>query len=168
MLHFISLGMFFKPQFYWLLFVLLFATGGAFSQSAKLIDNHFSALNRHDVKAVVAGYADNAQVYSPNWDGAKTGTSEISLVYTRYFTSTPDLLYKVTNTIYAGDNIVVEYTTSGTLSNPEGATPAYMKDKKYTLNYCAVLTIKNGKIVKETDYFDQVAFLRQVGFFDQK
>jgi ketosteroid isomerase-like protein len=43
-----------------------------------------------------------------------------------------------------------------------------MKGKKYTINYCAIFTIKNGKIVKETDYFDQVAFLRQVGFFDQK
>jgi len=43
-----------------------------------------------------------------------------------------------------------------------------MKGKKYTLNYCAILTISKNKITKETDYFDQVAFLRQVGFFDQK
>ena len=72
------------------------------------------------------------------------------------------------NIINAGDNVVVEYTSGGTLSNPEGQTPAYMKDKKYSLNYCAIFIIKNNKIIKETDYFDQVAFLRQVGFFDQK
>ena len=157
-----------KPQFYCLLFVLLFVTGGAFSQVSKLIEDHFAALNRHDVKAIAAGYADSAKVYSPNWEGAKSGRAGITDVYARYFTSTPDLSYKVVNIIYAGDNIVVEYSVTGTLSNPEGATPAYMKDKKYMLNYCAIFTIKNGKITKETDYFDQVAFLRQVGFFDQK
>lgn len=89
-------------------------------------------------------------------------------MYTRYFASTPDLWYNVTHIINAGENIVVEYTSAGTLSNPEGNTPTYMKDKKYTLNYCVVFTIKNGQIIKEVDYFDQVAFLRQVGFFDQK
>jgi hypothetical protein len=41
--------------------------------------------------------------------------------------------------------LLVEYFSGGTLSNPEAATPAYMKDKKYSLNYCAVFTIKNDK-----------------------
>jgi hypothetical protein len=41
-----------------------------------------------------------------------------------------------------------------------------MRGKKYTLQGCAVFVLKDNKIVKETDYFDQVAFLRQAGFFD--
>jgi steroid delta-isomerase-like uncharacterized protein len=139
-----------------------------FGQSSKLIDEHFKALRAHDVKLIASGYADNAQVFSPNWEGAKTGPTGLTEVYTRYFSSTPDLTYQVNNIIYAGDSVVVEYTSSGTLSNPEPPTPDYMKGKKYTLNYCAVFIVKNNKIIKETDYFDQVAFLRQVGFFDQK
>ncbi len=140
----------------------------AYSQATKLIDDHFAALAKHDVKAIAVGYADDAQVYSPNWEGVKTGPAGVTEVYTRYFLSTPDLSYKITHTIDAGENIIVEYTCGGTLSNPESGTPAYMKDKKYSINYCAIFTVKNGKIVRETDYFDQVAFLRQVGFFDQK
>lgn len=158
-----------KPLVAFCLFVSLVTAGySVCGQSSKLIDDHFKALSNHDVKAIAAGYADSAKVYSPNWEGAKTGPAGVTEVYTRYFASTPDLAYKVIDVINAGQNIVVEYTSGGTLSNPEGSTPAYMKDKKYTLNYCAVFTIKNGKIIKETDYFDQVAFLRQVGFFDQK
>jgi steroid delta-isomerase-like uncharacterized protein len=140
----------------------------AFSQSAKLIDDHFKALKNHDIKAIASGYSDSAKVYSPNWEGAKTGPAGLTEVYTRYFSSTPDLSYEVKNIIYAADNVVVEYISGGTLSNPERNTPAYMKGKKYSLNYCAIFTMKNNKIIKETDYFDQVAFLRQVGFFDQK
>jgi steroid delta-isomerase-like uncharacterized protein len=147
--------------------LLLLAAANAYSQSSKLIDDHFKALIGHDVKAIAAGYDDSCKVYSPNWEGAKTGVAGITEVYSRYFSSTPDIVYKVMNIIYAGENIVAEYTSGGTLSNPEGATPDYMKGKKYMLNYCAVFTIKNNKIIKETDYFDQVAFLRQVGFFDQ-
>ncbi|MDR3697569.1 nuclear transport factor 2 family protein [Mucilaginibacter sp.] len=147
--------------------ILLTSTGYAFSQPADLINGHFNALAKHDVKAIAAGYADGAKVYSPNWEGAKTGQAGISEVYTRYFASTPDLSYKVNHIINAGEYIVAEYTVTGTLSKPEGNTPAYMKDKKYTLDYCAVFKIEAGKITKETDYFDQVAFLRQVGFFDQ-
>ena len=149
-----------------LLCVLLFTTTNSYSQS-KVIDAHFKALTAHDVKAIAAGYADDAIMLSPNWEGAKTGVAGITEVYTRYFSSTPDLAYKVTNIINAGVNIVVEYTVTGTLSNPESGTPDYMKGKKYTLNNCSVFTIENGKIIKETDYFDQVAFLRQAGFFDQ-
>ncbi len=154
---------------YGCLILLFSASKSGFGQSSKkLIDDHFKALKQHDVNAIASGYSDSAKVYSPNWEGAKTGSSGLTEVYTRYFSSTPDLSYQVKNIIYAGDNVVVEYTSAGTLSNPEGNTPAYMKDKKYSLNYCVVFTIKNNKITKETDYFDQVAFLRQVGFFDQK
>jgi steroid delta-isomerase-like uncharacterized protein len=151
-----------------LIIVSLIGFSQAYGQSSKVIDDHFKALISHDVKAIAAGYSNDAQVYSPNWEGAKIGQAGVTEVYSRYFASTPDLSYKVTNIINSGDNIVVEYTSGGTLSNPEGNTPAYMKDKKYTLNYCAIFTIKGDKIIKETDYFDQVAFLRQVGFFDQK
>jgi steroid delta-isomerase-like uncharacterized protein len=134
---------------------------------ASIIDQHFKAINSRDIKAVAATYTADAQVFSPNWDGAKTGQDSVTNIYSRYFKSTPDLTYKVVNMIKAGDAITVEYSFSGTLSNPEGGTPNYMKDKKYTLQGCAIFILKNNKIIKETNYFDQVAFLKQVGFFDQ-
>jgi len=154
-------------KFHLLLFLV--ALGNCvFSQTSKLIDDHFKALSAHDVKAIAAGYSDDAKVVSPNWEGEKTGQAGLTEVYTRYFSSTPDLTYKVNNIIYAGDNVVVEYDSGGTLSNPEKGTPDYMKGKKYSLKYCTIFTIKDGKIIREVDYFDQVAFLRQVGFFEPK
>ncbi|MBC7400909.1 MAG: nuclear transport factor 2 family protein [Mucilaginibacter sp.] len=137
----------------------------AFGQST-LIDDHFKAMTQHDVKVIAQTYADDAICYSPNWEGAKKGRAEMETVYKRYFSSTPDITYSIISTIYAGDNIIVEYTVNGILSNPEAGTPDYMKGKKYTLNYCAIFTVKADKIVKETNYFDQVAFLKQVGFFE--
>jgi len=147
--------------------VLIISPRPADCQTPTVISVHFAALASHNVKAITAGYADSAKVFSPNWEGAKTGQAGITEVYTRYFASTPDISYKVNRVINAGNEVVVQYTVSGTLSNPEGNTPDYMKGKKYTLDYCSVFTLKNNLIAAESDYFDQVAFLRQVGFFDQ-
>jgi steroid delta-isomerase-like uncharacterized protein len=138
----------------------------AFAQSA-LIDEHFKAINNHDIKTIVSEYAADAQTFSPNWEGAKAGPDGVTETFGRYFKSTPDLSYTVINTITAANAVIVEYTFTGTLSNPEAGTPDYMKGKKYTFQGCAVFILKDNKIVKETNYFDQVAFLRQVGFFDQ-
>ncbi|MBS1531361.1 MAG: nuclear transport factor 2 family protein [Bacteroidetes bacterium] len=138
----------------------------ALAQS-NLIDEHYKAINAHDVKTIASEYAVDAQIFSPNWEGAKNGAEGATEVYSRYFKSTPNLVYTITNTINVGNTVVIEYTFSGTLSNPEAGTPDYMKGKKYTTQGCAVFVLKDNKIVKETDYFDQVAFLRQVGFFDQ-
>jgi len=146
---------------------LLFLASGAWCQPGAVINAHFEAMVKHDLKAIASGYADTAKVYSPNWEGPKIGSAGLTEVYKRYFSSTPDLSYKINHIITAGNEVIVEYTQSGTLSNPESGTPDYMKGKKYTLNCCAVFTLKNNQIVSETNYFDQVAFLRQVGFFDQ-
>jgi steroid delta-isomerase-like uncharacterized protein len=145
----------------------LFIADTIFGQTVPVINAHFDALSKHDVKAIASGYADSAKVFSPNWEGAKTGIAGVTEVYSRYYASTPDLSYKINHIINAGNEVVVEYTVSGTLSNPEGNTPDYMKGKKYTLNYCTVFLIKDNQIATENDYFDQVAFLRQMGFFDQ-
>lgn len=145
---------------------LIVITNCALAQSS-LIQEHYKAINAHDAQALASGYSADAQLFSPNWEGAEKGIEGAKGVFTRYFKSTPDLVYTVTNTINANNATIVEYTFSGTLSAPEAGTPDYMKGKKYTLQGCAVFILKDNKIVKETDYFDQIAFLRQVGFFDQ-
>jgi steroid delta-isomerase-like uncharacterized protein len=124
-------------------------------------------LNRRDTLALAALYADTARLYSPNWEGAETGPAGVRGIYRRYFSSTPDLQHEMTHLIATDSSLVIEYTFRGTLSNPEGATPAYMKGKKYELQAITRMDLRGGKIAGQVSYFDQVAFLRQMGFFDQ-
>ena len=134
----------------------------------KIADAWIGALNRHDTAAIARLYADSAQVSSPNWEGVKTGKEAVKEIYYRYFTGTPDLDHNMTHLIATDTALVIEYTTRGTFLHPESGTPEYMKGKKYELQNCTRLTIHQGKILRQVNYFDQVAFLRQVGFFDQK
>lgn len=125
-------------------------------------------LNKHDTIALASLYSDSVQLESPNWEGIRTGLAVVKETYSRYFTSTPDMQQEITDIIATDSTIVIEYTFRGTLLNPEKNTPEYMRGKKYNLSACTVMSIRKGKITKQQTYFDQVSFLRQVGFFDQR
>jgi steroid delta-isomerase-like uncharacterized protein len=150
----------------------IFMLHSANSQSEKITKNiaikWIAFVNKHDSASVAMLYSDNGQMKSPNWEGTKEGVEEIRGVYSRYFTSTPDLQYNINTIISTDTAAIIEYTFSGTLSNPEHNTPAYMRGKKYRLSACTVMNIRKGKITRQDFYFDQVAFLRQMGFFEQK
>jgi steroid delta-isomerase-like uncharacterized protein len=125
-------------------------------------------LNKHDTVALTDLYSDSVKLESPNWEGVKTGKSVVKETYSRYFASTPDMQQEVSDIMATDSVVVIEYTFHGTLLNPEKNTPEYMRGKKYKLSACTVMSIRKGKITSQQTYFDQVSFLRQVGFFDQK
>jgi len=150
-----------------MLSTIAFAQSHNSTKAAALINNLFDMMNKHDSIAVASFFADSAHIESPNWEGVQTGKQAIITIYSRYFKGTPDLHYTITYTTATDDAVVVEYTFAGTFSNPEGSSPAYMRDKKYDLKGCTRFNIHNNKITTSVSYFDQVAFLRQVGFFDQ-
>lgn len=161
-----------KNFHYYLLIVLSLSI--TYSSSSQVLNTKNLAvewinfLNKHDTVSLITLYSDSVKIESPNWEGVKTGRASVNDTYSRYFTSTPDMQHEINNIIATDGAVIIEYTFRGTLKNPEHNTPEYMRGKKYTLAACAILRIQNGKIVSQKTYFDQVSFLRQVGFFDQK
>lgn len=145
--------------------LLIIACGNS---NKKIVEHHFNALNRHDIKMLVQDYDPKVQVTSSGWDGIHIGTREMKLDYGRHFHETPDLKYDIENVYFSGDSVVtVEYTTSGTVTDVDKNTPLSIVGKKYVLNNCTIFTFRDGRVVKENTYFDQFAFLKQLGLFDQ-
>ncbi len=141
---------------------------GELSSNKKLAEEWLNDLNRYDTNALASLYSDSAALESPNWEGKKTGIAGVKEVYGRYFAGTPDMKHELINLVLTSNTIVIEYFSGGTFSHPEPGTPDYMKGKKYRLQNSTRMDIRNGKIIKQVNYFDQVSFLKQVGFFDQK
>ncbi len=133
----------------------------------KLVQQYFALCNLHDSVAAAAMFATNAELYSPNWSGTEKGQAGAKSVLHRYFVSTPDLQYHITHTVYSKNETVVEYTATGTLQHGEAGTPAYMIGKQYILKEITRFTFADNLIISSVTYFDQVSFLKQVGFFDQ-
>jgi steroid delta-isomerase-like uncharacterized protein len=123
-------------------------------------------LNLQDTNALEKLYADSCKLYSPNWEGPVEQPSGAKTVYSRYFHSTPDLRHEIIRILSTDSSVVIEYSSQGTFLNPEKGVPQSWQGKKYRLVNCAIMDIRNGKISRQSTYFDQVSFLRQVGFFD--
>jgi ketosteroid isomerase-like protein len=132
-----------------------------------IVKQYFDDINKHDVNLIGAHYADNAKITSTSWDGEKLGPQGAKDVFARYFSLSLDLTYKITSAIYSDTTAVVEYESNGSIPVDDPSEPAYMLGKRYKLQNCVILHFKDGLITSQAIYFDQVPFLRQVGYFDQ-
>ncbi|HWA35189.1 MAG TPA: nuclear transport factor 2 family protein [Cyclobacteriaceae bacterium] len=130
----------------------------------------FEAMNSHNLDALGNLYSDSARIQSLGFEPTEIGPAGIKGVYTRYFASTPDLKFEISRITTSDESVFIEYTSSGTMQQSplEAVIPAYMIGKPYTLKNCTRIDVRDGKIVAEMTYFDQLAFLRQMGFFEQK
>lgn len=134
-----------------------------------LAQKRFTTMQAHDLHALGALYADCAKVESTGFDKPALGAAGVEEAYRRYFKSSPDLNYHLERMTVGADAVVLEYTSSGTMtqSDLEVPIPEYFRGKPYTLHHATRITVKDGRIAAEMTWFDQVAFLRQMGFFDQ-
>jgi steroid delta-isomerase-like uncharacterized protein len=123
----------------------------------------FEAFNRHDAEVMASFYAEDVFVDSPDFSAPKRTPKEVAVNYRNYFASTPDIKDDVTNIIVSGNKVIVEFVSSGTIQNPAPDDPPTMKGKKFSLKICSILEIKNGKVVRDITYYDQLSFLKQVG-----
>lgn len=138
------------------------------TENKQLARAWIDALNKQDTVVIGSFYADSVLLESPNWEGIKKGKAEAVDAYRRYFKGTPALHHVLTHLVSTDESVVIEYTSEGVFEHPEAGTPEYMKGKHYLLKNCTRLDLLNRKIIRQVNYFDQVSFLRQVGFFDQK
>lgn len=157
-----------RPKAILLLCVCTMLLSCGHDQLKQLVKDHFNALNRHDINMLVKDYDPDVQVTSSGWMGIHNGTRELIFDQTQNFHVSPDLRFDVEHVYFSGDSIItVQYTISGTLTNPAKDTPVSVIGKKYLLDKCTIFTIRDHKIVKEATYYDQFSFLNQMGFFDQ-
>ena len=157
-----------KVTILWPFMFALFVSSCSFSSNADkaLVNQLFIALNQHNLNGIASLYSDSAIIESPNLPSPEKGKKGIQSIYSRYFISSPDLKYEVIKIHSAESSITIEFNSSGTMNHIEGNGPIYMLNKKYTLKNCMILEIRAHKIIRDISYFDQVSFLRQVGFFD--
>lgn len=132
-------------------------------QPIEVVRSMFSAFNRHDPQGLAALYAEDAVIDSPDFDKPRQGPQAVAEIYQRHFVSTPDIRDDVTNIIGCEDKVFVEFVSSGTIENPAPTDPPTIKGKKFSLKICSVLEVKDGKIVRDVTYYDQLALLKQIG-----
>jgi predicted ester cyclase len=124
---------------------------------------HDEAFNAQDPEGRRAVEAPNIEAVLP---GGMTlrGPDQVHEVKV-FWEALPDGKINVENQFAAGDMVVAEGTLSGThvgtFRTPQGEVPA--SGNQVNLRYASVKEVREGKLVSEHLYFDQLEFLKQIG-----
>ncbi len=135
-----------KKIFILLSLSLLMACQEKTDQNKSLIENYFNYFNQHDWKSMSELYVDTAEMKDPSIgiENIKMTKADIVAKYTELEKMIPDVHDSIINTYSMGNNVVVEFVSTGTA--PDGTT--------FKLPICTVFEIKDGKITKDLTYYD--------------
>ena len=132
-------------------------------QAREISDRYTELINAHDADAIGELYADDAVMSEPA--GEFRGRAAIVEYWDGLFTAMPDLSGRDEFKAAAGDTAINEWSMSGTnsgpMETPEGSIAA--TGKRVTVGGCDAITVRDGRIQSHRVYYDQLAFMTQLG-----
>ncbi|GAC1368185.1 MAG: hypothetical protein NVS2B12_37420 [Ktedonobacteraceae bacterium] len=119
-----------------------------------------AAFNAHDVDAIVALYADDAELFDSGMRHPRCGRAEITNWFRTRFHSIPSIAYVPHDRVLVGVNrAVVTWTTSG-------RTPAYFGlswlSRSFQADGVSVFELQEGRILRQRGYYDHLAVVELV------
>jgi steroid delta-isomerase-like uncharacterized protein len=122
------------------------------------------ALNAHDLSSWEAMLAADATCSYPGFRGDH-GKDAASAYNAPFLTAFSDLHFEVLRTVVEGDTVVYVWNATGThdgpLALPSGTVPP--TGKRGVVPGALIATVKDGKIIREETYWNQVELLTQLG-----
>ncbi len=117
------------------------------NKNVVIVTSMFDAFNRHDWKAMADHYIDSASFLDPSFGKEYIIQSKAALAskYEEMQKFLPDIHDDIVGLYPSGDKVSIEFISTGTM--PDGT--------KFSLPISCILTLENGKIVKDATYYDQ-------------
>lgn len=117
--------------------------------------------NVHDVEGVLEFYDDEIAWRNVAMEETYEGKRAVGEFLQRLFTAVPDLRFEVSHKIARGDNVAEQWSIAGTHSGTLFGVPA--TGRRVSLPGMSMVTLRDGKFLRDEFYFDSGIFLRQVG-----
>jgi steroid delta-isomerase-like uncharacterized protein len=130
----------------------------------KLAERAFDLMNSHDLDALDEVYAPDCEITFPGGP-ALHGPKAFAGFVRGWLDAFPDLRHEIVNYAEEGDTACWEVRVTGThtrpMQTPDGTIPA--TGRRITIEAVDVARFRDGKAVSWHGYFDQLAFLQQLG-----
>jgi steroid delta-isomerase-like uncharacterized protein len=127
--------------------------------------------NSHNLDAIAQRYQPDATFSSPITGGA-VPVAQMLASLRGLFAAAPDVKVQVTSVATPDENTMVQqWVVDGTWTAPfssgvlAGIPPT---GKAFTVPGATFFKIKDGKILSETQYYDQLAYIAQLGVLQKK
>jgi len=120
-----------------------------------------AAWNSHDVEKILSFFTDDC-VYEDIVVGkVNHGKEELRAFIKDLLTGAPDVKLELESIVASGDHVSMEWVMSGTQTGVLLGFPA--SGKSFSGRGVSVSELMDGKIKKNTDYYDGASFFRQLG-----
>jgi steroid delta-isomerase-like uncharacterized protein len=139
-------------------------TSWAADSADAVVQAYLAAWNAHDSAKAAGFFADNVVYYDASVgkpiegrDAAKTG------VIDNFLTAVPDAVWTMKGApVVEGDRVAFEWEFAGNNTGPWGDGTA-ATGKHFSFTGASVFSVKDGKIVSQSDYYDALGFYKQLG-----
>jgi steroid delta-isomerase-like uncharacterized protein len=133
-----------------------------------IVKREYDGLNAHNVDMTVQLVADTVKVTDVSYPDTltKEGYRKSNQVF---LTAFPDLHFDIKDMIAQGDKVAVSWEVHGTHNGPLEMPPAQTipaTHKSIHMVGSTFYELRNGLIVREDNFYDQVAFLSQIGLLN--
>jgi steroid delta-isomerase-like uncharacterized protein len=121
----------------------------------------FAAWSEHDPDPIDVLFPEDGIYEDVPPQRTYRGPEEIKGFLTAIWAWAPDIEFDLTSVAVAGDRAVAEWVMTGTQTGPIGAIPA--SGNQFSVRGASVLEIRDGKITRNSDYYDLASLLVQFG-----
>ena len=127
----------------------------------RMFKDYEAAWASHDVERIVSFFTNDC-IYEDVASGVvSNGKEELKNFLKNILTAFPDLKIEIKSFFVAGDWVGSEWIMTGTRSGPSPYLPN--AKKKFSIRGASIAELQNGKIHRNSDYWNMTSYLRQVG-----
>jgi steroid delta-isomerase-like uncharacterized protein len=129
--------------------------------NVQLAREHFAAESAHDHQRTLATLADDI-IYRVVASGVTLHSkAEVARYYDLWWKAFPDVTIEIKRLVASGEWVICENVATATHLGPFlGLAPT---GRRVTQHLCALIRVRDGKMVEETVYYDQLERIRQLG-----
>jgi steroid delta-isomerase-like uncharacterized protein len=131
------------------------------NDAGSIIKGTIAALNSHDIDKLISFYMDECVYEDMALGRVSHGKEELKAFFQNMFVWSPDVKFESKSAFNAGDWAASEWVMSGTHTGNTPQLPA--TGKKFSIRGASINQIHNGKVSRQSDYWNLMSFLQQVG-----
>jgi steroid delta-isomerase-like uncharacterized protein len=133
----------------------------ATSDLERMLDDWATAWSSHDPERVLKLFTDDCIFEDVTFGVVTRGKEELRSFANGAFAAVPDLQFELKGRFATGEWAAVEWNMSGTHKGDFPGMPA--TGKRISVRGSTIFEMEEGKIRRESDYWDAATFMKQVG-----
>ena len=131
------------------------------TDTEKLYQKYIAAWLAHDTEAVVSFFVEDCVYEDVALGALNRGKSEVRAFVQATLAAIPDFTIETKSVFATVDRLASEWTMTGTQTGDFPGLPA--TGKRFSVPVASIMEFQDGKIRRNTDYWNLASFLQQVG-----